>query len=110
MNELKRTFGRLLAVHRRRKRLTQQQLAENAGLSVDTIAKLESGTTGASFTTIEALAQALQVEPAEFFTALPQGGGTANGTLLEITMRLAALPEAELLWLRKLIDAALRPR
>ncbi len=59
----------LLAGHRRRKALTQSGLAEMAGLSIDMIARLESGNTGARFSTIEKLAQALGIDAAQLFTA-----------------------------------------
>ena len=55
MNDLRKRFGRLVAAHRRRRRLTQEALAEAAAVSIDTIAKIEGGATGARFPVIERL-------------------------------------------------------
>ncbi|MGO8094425.1 helix-turn-helix domain-containing protein [Rhizobium leguminosarum] len=55
MTDLRVTFGLCVKAHRRRLDLTQQQLADQAGLSLDTVAKIESGSVGASFATIDKL-------------------------------------------------------
>ena len=74
MSQLKKRFGKLLQNVRRRRGLTQAQLAEKAGVSLDLIAKLETGATAPSFKSIEQLAGALDADPAEFFTSdLPEG-------------------------------------
>jgi transcriptional regulator with XRE-family HTH domain len=70
MADLRKRFGELLAAHRRRRGMTQEDLAEAAGLSVDMISKIEVGATGARFPSIERLAKAGQVDPAELFTRL----------------------------------------
>jgi transcriptional regulator with XRE-family HTH domain len=59
MADLRKRFGELLAAHRRRRGLTQEDLAEAAGLSVDMISKIEVGATGARFPSIERLARAV---------------------------------------------------
>lgn len=66
--DLHRRFGHLVATHRKRRGWTQVQLAEAIGMSVDMVAKMEVGVTGARFPTIEKLAVALEVDPAELFT------------------------------------------
>jgi transcriptional regulator with XRE-family HTH domain len=43
MADLRKRFGELLAAHRRRRGMTQEDLAEAAGLSVDMISKIEVG-------------------------------------------------------------------
>ncbi|MDG4784371.1 helix-turn-helix transcriptional regulator [Micromonospora sp. WMMD1102] len=56
------TLGDNIARHRRRQRLTQEQLAEHAGLSVETIRKLETNSrTSSRLPTIGRLARALGV-------------------------------------------------
>jgi predicted transcriptional regulator len=45
--------------------MTQQMLAERAGLSVVTVARLEAGRTDARFGTVRKLARALKVKPEE---------------------------------------------
>ncbi|HZB11248.1 MAG TPA: helix-turn-helix transcriptional regulator [Rubrobacter sp.] len=52
-----------LAVHRRKKGLTQRQLGELAGVAHTTIQRLESLSRGAYPQTLRKLALALRVEP-----------------------------------------------
>ena len=59
-----------LAMHRRRRGLTQRELGELAGVAHTTVQRLESLNRGAYPQTIQKLALALGVEPAELV-----GGG-----------------------------------
>jgi transcriptional regulator with XRE-family HTH domain len=61
-----------LAVHRRRRGLTQRQLGELAGVTHTTVQQLESLSRGAYPQTIQKLATALGIPPAE----LLHGEGT----------------------------------
>lgn len=110
MDDLRKRFGLLVATHRRRRGLTQEALAEVAELSVDMISRIEVGGTGARFPVIERLASALDVDPAELFTA--QGNLTAirRGPFASITVRLAQLSDADLRWVEGILEAALQPR
>jgi transcriptional regulator with XRE-family HTH domain len=110
MADLRKRFGQLLAAHRRRRGLTQEDLAEAAGLSVDMISKIEVGTTGARFPSIERLAQAVQVDPAELFTSNIPSGSMGQGAFGEISAKLSSLPEPDLVWISALLDVALRRR
>src|SRR3954452_701180 len=56
------TFGELLRQHRREARLTQQDLADRAGLSVHGIQKLERGATHPYRDTAQRLIAALRLE------------------------------------------------
>ena len=47
--ELQARFGSLVAAHRRRAGKTQEQLASDAGLSVDMITRIEGGALGGAF-------------------------------------------------------------
>jgi transcriptional regulator with XRE-family HTH domain len=107
MADLRKRFGELLAAHRRRRGLTQEDLAEAAGLSVDMISKIEVGATGARFPTIERLAQAVQVDPAELFTSDLPKGSMNRGAFGEISAKLLPLPESDLLWISALLDVLL---
>ncbi|HEY7198881.1 MAG TPA: tetratricopeptide repeat protein [Candidatus Dormibacteraeota bacterium] len=61
-----RTFRELLTHHRIRAGLTQEQLAERSGLSVNAVSLLERGArTAPRSTTVRALADALALGPAE---------------------------------------------
>ena len=54
-----------LAMHRRRRGLTQRQLGELAGVAHTTVQRLESRKRGAYPQTVRKLATALGVEPAD---------------------------------------------
>ena len=110
MDDLKKRFGRLVAIHRHRADLTQSELAEQSGLSVDMVAKVETGATAPSFRTIEGLAKALRVDPAEFFTAELSGSHIRRPMLVDMTHRLAGLSDGELAWVRGVVEAALKPK
>ena len=107
MADLRKRFKELLAAHRRRRGLTQEDLAEAAGLSVDMISKIEVGATGARFPSIERLAQAVQVDPAELFTSELPNGSMNRGAFGEISAKLSSLPESDLVWISALLDVAL---
>lgn len=67
MTTLRKKFGRHLRYIRREKDLTQEQLAEIAKLSVDTISLIERGINAPSFETLEKFANALNVTVYELF-------------------------------------------
>lgn len=67
MSELKRNFGKRLRYLRRSRDLTQEQLAELVGRSVNFISLVENGVTAPSFETIERLAKALNVDATDLF-------------------------------------------
>lgn len=110
MDSLQVRFGRLLAAHRKRMGYTQEQLAERAGISIDTIRKLEGGSSGASFPMIEKIARALELDPAELFTTEIRSGAFSRGKFNEISVKLAALSANELTWISDLLDVALRAK
>lgn len=73
-----RETSQLVEVVRRRIRelrvehqLTQAELCERAGLSTDSITRLETGKREPTLRTIEALAAALRVSPSQFFAGAP---------------------------------------
>lgn len=110
MGDLRKRFGRLVAAHRRRAAMTQEQLAEAASISVDMISKIETGATGARFPVIERLAGALGVDPAELFTTEIPKGAINRGQLVDLTTLLAGLSASDLRWIGGVVDAALRSR
>lgn len=109
MAELHRIFGLGVKAHRHRLKLTQQQLADRVSMSLDTVAKLEGGTIGASFATVEKLARTLEVHPADLFR-VDANDARFQPQLGELVAKLAALSEDDLVWIKAVIDAALRPR
>ena len=108
-DKLKQRFGALVAAHRKKQNLTQQELADAATppLSLNMIGRIETGKTGASFGTISSLARALNIDEAELFSAAIPKGALENPRLSAITVRLAGLSETDLKWIEKLIDTAL---
>lgn len=110
MQELRTRFGRLVASHRRRHGWTQEELSSRAGLSVDMISRIEAGATGARFTTIDKLAGAFAVDPAELFSPNIPGSALERPKLTAIMSRLAALSDKDLDWLSSVLDAVLKHR
>lgn len=68
MENLRKLFGQRLRSIRLAKGLTQEELAEKAGLHATYIGIIERGKQGASLDTIEKLAQALGVKEEKFFS------------------------------------------
>ena len=56
-------FGRRVKQHRKLARMTQEQLAEKAGISFAFVGHIERGTRKASLDTVVKLANALKVSP-----------------------------------------------
>lgn len=108
MENLARRFGRLIALHRKTKGWTQEQLAQQADISQDMIAKMETGVTGARFPTITKLANALEVDPSELFFSQVPRGTLYRGKRSEIVKLLEELPDKEVEWAYDLFNVALR--
>ena len=108
--ELKTRFGKLLAVHRKRRGMTQDKLAGVSGLSPDMIARIETGGSGVRFPNIQRLATALEIDPAELFSPDIPRGALKRAALTNLTARLAGLSDADLAWVSDLIEVALKSR
>lgn len=65
--EFRKKFGNRLRILRLVRRLTQEQLAELAGLSVNFVSLVETGQSSPSAETISKLARALGVNEGELF-------------------------------------------
>ncbi|MAI89213.1 helix-turn-helix domain-containing protein [Ponticaulis sp.] len=65
---LRKIFSQRLQLSRKKAGLTQEQLAERIGKSVDLVSRLERATTSPSFETISLIAEALNSPAASFFT------------------------------------------
>ncbi|HEV2402761.1 MAG TPA: helix-turn-helix transcriptional regulator [Candidatus Saccharimonadales bacterium] len=68
--KLLKAFGKRLAQVRKSRGVTQQQLAEKLGMSVVTIAYLETGKRFARLGTLHKIAKALRVDISELFKNL----------------------------------------
>jgi transcriptional regulator with XRE-family HTH domain len=104
-SDLKERFGRLVAANRRRKDWTQAELAEASDLSEDMVARLEKASVGVSFDTIEKLANALEVDPAELFSPTANKAKQRKA-VLDLVSRLSAFSDDELAWVADLIKVA----
>ncbi len=110
MGDLKQRFGGLVAAHRKRVGWTQRQLAEAANLSDDMVGRIETGSTGVSFNTIERLALALKVDAAELFTSELPAGALQRGHSGRLLSKIAALKSDQIEWLEPILEAILKPR
>lgn len=63
-------FGKKVAAMRQKRNMTQDQLADKAGLSIDTISSIERGKRWARLTTLHQLAKGLGVTTDELFKGL----------------------------------------
>ncbi|CCY23850.1 MAG: helix-turn-helix transcriptional regulator [Brachyspira sp.] len=61
MNEALQILGNNLRAERNRQRLSQEQLAEMAGLQMQHVSKIENGQTDIRFTTLIAILKALNI-------------------------------------------------
>ncbi|MBX7501706.1 helix-turn-helix domain-containing protein [Qipengyuania sp. YG27] len=110
MAKLQVQFGNLVAAHRRRRGLTQAALAESCDLSEDMIARVEAGGTGASFKTIEKIADALGVSAAALFDDTIGFADSDYPELAVLRSRLAKLSATDLRWLIGIMEAILTPK
>ena len=67
MGDLKEKFGKNLRFIRRQRDLTQEQLAELMGLSVEFISNVERGINAPSFNTLEQFEKVLDMPVSEMF-------------------------------------------
>lgn len=67
MSKLRTDFGKRLRWLRRRQDLTQEQLAESVGISVESISNMERGIYAPSFETLEKLSTALSLSVSDLF-------------------------------------------
>jgi transcriptional regulator with XRE-family HTH domain len=88
-------FGQRLRSIRRAHRISQEELAERAGRSVEAVSNLERGLNLPSFETLEQLARALGIPIRNFFE-LPEGDQERSDLVAEIMAAARALPTADL--------------
>jgi transcriptional regulator with XRE-family HTH domain len=102
MSELAKSFGARVKALRNGRGWTQAQLADAMRVSDEWVRKIERGLNNPSFATIEALATALDVVPAELFV-------TADGGELSVLVeRAGKLSPAQVAWLLEAADLAAR--
>jgi transcriptional regulator with XRE-family HTH domain len=67
MGKLKKKFGKRLQNLRREAGITQEQLADKTGLTVESISNMERGLYGPKFENLERIAAVLKVPVRELF-------------------------------------------
>ena len=67
MSDLKTQFGHRLRVLRKQSHLTQEDLAESTGLTIESISNIERGIFGPKFDNLEKIAKVINVEVKELF-------------------------------------------
>lgn len=67
MEELKKLFGKRVQALRFSAKMTQENLADEVGVTVESISNIERGVYGPSFNTLEKLAKALNVPVKNLF-------------------------------------------
>ena len=98
MGELQKGFGDRVRKLRAVRGLTQAELADRTGISVEWVRRIERGAAGPSFETIEALGGALAVE-----VSVPLGLPTDSSTEQQLVAQLKQLDQAEQKWLLGLV-------
>ncbi len=91
ISNIGQVLGRRVREERRRIGLTQERLAERAGLSTNYIAHLERGSRGASLSTIETLCQIFDVTFASMFVATPVDARPLPEDAKRLALRLRGL-------------------
>ena len=105
MGELQKGFGERVRKLRGLRGLTQAELADQAGVSVEWVRRIERGVAGPSFDTIEALGKALAVNVRSPLD-LPVDAAVED----QLIGQLKQLDEHEQRWLLRLVaDLLVRP-
>jgi len=60
--------GKRIRIIRRKKRLTQEEVADRARIHISTLGRIERGESNSPIQTINKIAQALRVKPKEFLS------------------------------------------
>jgi len=72
MSDIKKRFAKRLRKIRRSRDLTQEQLADMVGGSLNFIGQLERGESAPSLETVQKIAEVLEVDVSEFFLPTDQ--------------------------------------
>lgn len=106
LEELLNTLAEHIRVRRKAIGVTQEQLAERAGLSPNYIARLEIGSNTPSLPALVAIVRALGVQPFELLTV--ETGYTWLSRAQEIAWLLESLKKDDLEYVLELLQMAVR--
>lgn len=108
MSSLRRQVGTKVRHYRERAGLTQTELGDLIGKSLETIGRIERGTTAPSLSLLEKLADALKVEPRDLLGTGSHAAKTRKADPLALIIdRLAGLSDADLARAEKLLAAVI---
>ncbi len=97
-NQVQRLIGNNLRAYRQEMKMTQEELAEKAGISTPFLANLERGTKGMSIYSLRELSMALGVS-ADYLLF----DNKANGHMRNIEMMIRDKPEQVIIAVEKLV-------
>lgn len=108
MSSLRRQVGTKVRHYRERAGLTQTELGELIGKSLETIGRIERGSSAPSLELLEKLAEALKVDPRDLLgTGNYPARSRKTDPLARLIDRLAGLSDADLDRADKLLVAAI---
>lgn len=67
MGQLKKQFGQRIQTLRRSEKMTQEQLANDVGITIESISNIERGIHGPTFDNLEKIANALKMPVKSLF-------------------------------------------
>jgi transcriptional regulator with XRE-family HTH domain len=107
MSGLRTLVGTCIRRLRTERGLTQAQLAEKIGRSLDLVSRIEMGDSAPSFETLEEFSRVLDVRAAELFGAPPTQEGSKLTGGSELLARISELTHDERAWLTNLVEVAI---
>ena len=110
MSEIERRIGGRIAELRKIRNLNQNELAEKAQLTQESVSRLERGVILPSLKTMDRVAQALEIPLKEFFDvgSDPNNDPTFEKELHEVMLSLRTLQRKDLVVVRKILQEAVR--
>jgi transcriptional regulator with XRE-family HTH domain len=108
MSSLRRQVGTKVRHYRERAGLTQTELGDLIGKSLETVGRIERGSTAPSLALLEKLADALKVDPRDLLGTGSHAARTRKpDPLARLIDRLAGLPDDDLERAEKLLTAVI---
>jgi len=94
MSDITSTIGERIRIYRKKAGLTQERLAEKAGIHPTYVGQLERAEKNATLATIVKVANALDISLETLFEAI-SSGGTGNAIAMETYELISAQPEKD---------------
>ena len=110
---LKRRVGHRIRLARKRRGLSQEELAERVDRSTEAISSIERGIAPPNFLTLERLARALEVPVREFFDIGPESARDnprRSRIIVELVEAASSLNDADLELALEQVEALARKR